>query len=65
LFSPAHNTQFAAGSVVTVTLLLADETLFEASFALTVNVYAVFGVSPLALKFVALGPVVDPARVVP
>ena len=46
--------------VVTVSDPLAAETLFAASFALTVNVYEVFGVNPVSVIVVAPGPEVEP-----
>ncbi|WP_281272487.1 hypothetical protein [Paenibacillus taihuensis] len=45
-----------------LTALLAAETLPAASFALTVNVYAVLALSPLTVNEV---PGVEPARVEP
>jgi hypothetical protein len=52
-----------AAFVVTLSVELAAETLSAASFALTVKLYAVLAVSPVAVYVVA--PVVVPANVPP
>lgn len=52
-----------AAFVVTLSALLAADTLLAASLALTVNEYAVLADKPLTVKVVA--PVVEPASVLP